>query len=119
MAGSRKKSTKRATRVKKTAVEEKPPIGPGSVSAASDGDIRVTLDRFLGMAYDKSREAAYSTRLPVEALSAELGIAPKLGEKVANYLETQGLLNYDSQAVDLTVEGILKAEEIRRRDGRG
>jgi len=70
------------------------------------------------MAYDKSREAAYATRLPVEALSAELGIAPKLGEKVASYLETQGLLNYDSQAVDLTVEGILKAEEIRRRDGR-
>lgn len=119
MAASRRKPAKRAVRARKAAAAAKPAIEQANVGVPSDGDIRVTLDRFLGMAYDKSREGGYAARLHVEALSAELGIAPKLGEKIANYLETQGLLNYDSQAVDLTVEGILKAEEIRRRDGRG
>jgi Mn-dependent DtxR family transcriptional regulator len=82
-------------------------------------DTRVTIDRFLVLTYEQANLSEHAAPLPLATLAAQLQIPPKLAEKIADFLERTGLVNYDDQAVDLTIEGMLKVEELMRVDEAG
>jgi Mn-dependent DtxR family transcriptional regulator len=84
------------------------------MAASAPDDIRVTMDRFLIATYDEQRAHGYAARVGLDALTAALALAPALVEKIAQYLEREGLLEFEQDMVDLTVEGILRAESIAR-----
>lgn len=77
-------------------------------------DIRVTMDRFLFAVYEEQRRGGYATRVGLDTLAALLSVSAPLTEKIAQFLEREGLLELDQDLVDLTVEGILRAESIQR-----
>lgn len=77
-------------------------------------DIRLTMDRFLLALYEAQRASGYADRVGLAALAGTLSVTPALTEKIAHYLEREGLLDFEHELVDLTVEGILRAESIAR-----
>jgi Mn-dependent DtxR family transcriptional regulator len=77
-------------------------------------DIRKTLDAFLLAAHKASEAVSYERAVPLTELATAVGIGPHLAEKVADFLEGEGLVDYDDQAIDITIEGILRAEDILR-----
>ncbi|MDB4932708.1 MAG: hypothetical protein JWM10_5192 [Myxococcaceae bacterium] len=84
------------------------------MAATAPDDIRVTMDRFLVATYDEQRAHGHATRVGLDTLAASLAVTPALIEKIAQYLEREGLLEFEQDLVDLTVEGILRAESIAR-----
>jgi Mn-dependent DtxR family transcriptional regulator len=82
--------------------------------ATAPDDLRVTMDRFLVVTYDEQRANGYAVRIGLDTLSVALAITPALVGKIAQYLEREGLLEFEHDLVDLTVEGILRAESIAR-----
>ena len=83
-----------------------PPAGPH--------DIRKTLETFLLLAYEAAAGARHAKAMPLAEIAEKLAIAPGLAEKVAEFLESEGLIDYDDQAVDITIPGMLHAEKILR-----
>lgn len=79
-----------------------------------DDDVRDTIDRFLVAAYERGQKAEWAQSAATDAIASELGVPPALAKKVADFLEREGLVDHEDQAVDLTVEGILRAESILR-----
>lgn len=85
-----------------------------AMSKTAPDDLRKTLDRFLVALYDEQRRTGYEARVGLDTLATSLSVTPSLTEKIAQYLEREGLLELDQELVDLTVEGILRAESIAR-----
>lgn len=79
-------------------------------------DIRHTLDGFLVLAYRRVVEAAHADSIVVEEIARALTIPEELAVKVATFLEAEGLIDYDNQAVDVTIPGMLRAEALLRGD---
>lgn len=77
-------------------------------------DIRKTMDRFLLALYESQRASGYADRVGLAELATSLSVTPALTEKIAHYLEREGLLDFEHELLDLTVEGILRAESIAR-----
>jgi hypothetical protein len=82
--------------------------------STASGDIRKTLDAFLLAALRASEELDHERPVALDELARAVGIGPHLAEKIATFLEGEGLVDYDDQAIDITVEGILRAEDILR-----
>lgn len=82
------------------------------MTAAPTSDVRTALDRFLLAAYEHAEATAHASPLPTDDLAKQLSIAPPLAEKIATFLEAEGLLDYDNQAVDITIKGMLRAEAL-------
>ncbi|MFO0604072.1 MAG: hypothetical protein U0324_12900 [Polyangiales bacterium] len=78
-------------------------------------DMRDTIDEFLVAVVRHARGKGYAEAAPAAEVAAGLGIPGPLGRKVAEFLEREGLVDYEDQNVDPTVEGILRAESIERR----
>lgn len=79
-------------------------------------DLRKTLDRFLTTLYASQRKNDHALPLDLSVMTVEVAIPAALTEKIARYLEHEGYLEFEKDQVDLTVEGILKAEAILRRE---
>jgi len=77
-------------------------------------DIRKTLDSFILAALKASEALSHERAVPLEELATSVGIGRHLAEKIAAYLEAEGLVDYDDRAIDITIDGILRAEEILR-----
>jgi hypothetical protein len=84
------------------------------VSSPPASDIRKTLDAFLLLAHHHAAATQHAKATPLADLARELGIADGLAEKVAVFLESEGMIDYDDQAVDITIPGILRAEKLLR-----
>lgn len=84
-----------------------------------DGDMRETLDRFLVVTYERAKLGAYEAPVSVAQVAADMGVPLALATKIARFFEHEGLVDYDDQAVDITVEGILRAETILREQRQG
>jgi Mn-dependent DtxR family transcriptional regulator len=82
---------------------------PGEVS-----DVRVVLDKFLLVTYEHAESTNHESSIPTDDVAKKLGISGPFAEKVATFLESEGLLDYDYQAVDITIEGMLRAESLLR-----
>lgn len=78
------------------------------------GDTRRTLDAFLLAAYRGAVAVRHEQAVPIAAIATELSIGERLAHKVAAFLETEGLIDYDDQAIEITVEGMLRTEEMLR-----
>lgn len=77
-------------------------------------DVREVLDRFLLVTYEHAQESAHETPIPTAEVAKHLRISEPFAEKIATFLESEGLLDYDNQAVDITIEGMLRAEQLMR-----
>lgn len=77
-------------------------------------DVRAVLDKFLLATYDHAQTTAHESPIKTDDLATKLGISAPFAEKVATFLESEGLLDYDNQAVDITIEGMLRAESLLR-----
>lgn len=77
-------------------------------------DVRVLLDRFLLATYEHAQTTNHESSIPTDDVAKKLGISDPLAEKVATFLESEGLLDYENQAVDITIEGMLRAESLLR-----
>lgn len=82
--------------------------------AAGPDDIRETMDRFLLALYEAQRASGHADRVALDELATSLAVSSALTVKIAHYLEREGLLDFEHELVDLTVEGILRAESIAR-----
>ena len=67
---------------------------------------------FLVTVYRHATKSEHGKATPLTEIAAELGLSEGLSEKVAEFLESQGLVDYDDQAVDITIPGMVKTEEI-------
>ncbi len=72
------------------------------------------LQLFLVAVYRRAIKVDHATATPLRELAAELGLSEAFAEKVAEFLESQGLIDYDDQAVDITIPGMVRAEEMVR-----
>lgn len=77
-------------------------------------DVRVLLDKFLLATYEHGQTTAHESPIKTDDLAKQLAISAPFAEKVATFLESEGLLDYDNQAVDITIEGMLRAESLLR-----
>lgn len=77
-------------------------------------DVRVVLDKFLLATYEHAQATNHEGTIPTDDVAKKLGISGPFAEKVATFLESEGLLDYDNQAVDITIEGMLRAESLLR-----
>lgn len=100
------KSAKSARRVRRAT--------PDAVAEPALDDIRETMDRFIAALYERQRAESYRAAVELDAFAVGLGVVDRLATKIALYLEREGFLEFDKDAVDLTVEGILRAEGILR-----
>ena len=85
-----------------------------TAAASKPADIRTTLDAFLTAVHGASQEAAHGKPKPLADVARELGIPEALAIKVAVFLESEGLIEYDEQAVDITIAGMLEVEAGKR-----
>lgn len=85
-----------------------------ATSPKGPDDIRETMDRFLLALYETQRVSGYADRVGLDELASSLAVSSALTEKIAHYFEREGLLDLEHELVDLTVEGILRAESIAR-----
>lgn len=72
------------------------------------------LDKFLLATYEHARTTKHESSIPTKDVATKLGISGPFAEKVATFLESGGLLDYENQAVDITIEGMLRAESLLR-----
>ena len=70
------------------------------------------LELFLVAVYRGVTKAEHATPIPLRDIATELGLSENLAEKVAEFLESQGLIDYDDQAVDITIPGMIRTEEL-------
>jgi Mn-dependent DtxR family transcriptional regulator len=77
-------------------------------------DVREVLDKFLLATYEHAQATAHEKPISTDEVAKKLGISAPFAEKVATFLESEGLLDYDNQAVDITIEGMLRAESLLR-----
>ncbi len=82
-------------------------------------DIKSILDTFLLAAHRRSEAIQHEKGIPLAELAREVSISDGLAEKVATFLESEGLVDYDDQAIDITVLGMLRAEALVRRRAEG
>jgi Mn-dependent DtxR family transcriptional regulator len=82
------------------------------MASAAKTDVRATLDRFLLAAYDHAEDTSHASPIATDDLAERLSISPDFAEKIATFLESEGLLDYDNQAVDITIQGMLRAESL-------
>jgi hypothetical protein len=73
------------------------------------------LEVFLVTLYRRATAAEHATPTPLREIAKELVLSEGLAEKIAEFLESQGVIDYDDQAVDITIPGMIRAEEIMRR----
>ena len=85
-------------------------------STARVPDVKKTLEAFLVLAYQRVVGAKHAKAAPLDDLARELKLPEELAEKIARFLESEGLVDYEDQAVDLTIPGMLKAESLLRGD---
>jgi Mn-dependent DtxR family transcriptional regulator len=85
---------------------------PGESAEVSD--VRVVLDKFLLATYQHAEATNHESPIATDDLAKKLGISDPFAEKIATFLESEGLLDYDNQAVDITIEGMLRAESLLR-----
>ena len=85
-----------------------------AASSPAPTDTRRSLDAFLMAVYRGSLAVGHDQAVPLAAIAGELAVGERLAHKIAAFLETEGLVDYDDQAVDITIEGMLRAEEILR-----
>lgn len=88
-------------------------------SSAATPDLEQTLDAFLLLTYARVVAAEHTKAVPLVEIARKLAIPEGLAEKVAAFLETEGLVDYDDQAVDITITGMLRAEGLMAETGRG
>ena len=62
--------------------------------------------------YRHATKFEHATPMPLTTIQKELELSEALAEKIAEFLETEGLVDYDDQAVDITIPGMLRTEEI-------
>ncbi len=79
--------------------------------------IEKTLQDFLLLAYRRMVDGRYAKATALADLARELGVADGLGVKIAVFLESEGLVDYDDQAIDVTIPGMMRAEALLRGDG--
>jgi hypothetical protein len=77
-------------------------------------DVRLLVEALLVLAYRRVVAAEHAKPVPLEALARELDMSEGLSEKIAGFLESEGLIDYDDQAVDVTIPGMVRAEAILR-----
>jgi len=77
-------------------------------------DVRVVLDKFLLATYEHAQKTAHESSIKTDDVAKQLSISEPFAEKVATFLESEGLLDYENQAVDITIEGMLRAESLLR-----
>jgi hypothetical protein len=77
-------------------------------------DVKQTLEAFLILAYRHVVAAEHTKALALHDIARKLKIPEALAVKLAVFLESEGLLDYDDQAVDITIPGMLRAEAILR-----
>jgi Mn-dependent DtxR family transcriptional regulator len=77
-------------------------------------DVREVLDKFLLTTYEHAQTTNHESSIPTDDVAKKLAISGPFAEKVATFLESEGLLDYDNQAVDITIEGMLRAESLLR-----
>ena len=77
-------------------------------------DVRATIDAVLVAAYRVAHAGGYAAYADVEVIAETIGAPLDLVEKIALFLERKGLTDYADHELDLTIEGILRAEEILR-----
>lgn len=85
------------------------------MATAAAASIRQILEAFLVAAHRAAQESDHAEPVLVTDIAKELGISEPLAEKVAVFLETEGLLDYDDQSVDITVAGMLHVEGDRKK----
>ena len=81
-------------------------------AAGKVSDVRVVLDKFLLATYEHAKATNHESAIPTDEVAKKLGISEPFAEKVATFLESEGLL--ENQAVDITIEGMLRAESLLR-----
>jgi hypothetical protein len=77
-------------------------------------DVRESVEALLVLAYRRAVAAEHLKAIPLEELARELRMSEGLSEKIAGFLESEGLVDYDDQAVDITIPGMVRAEAILR-----
>jgi hypothetical protein len=77
-------------------------------------DVRLSVEALLVLAYRRVVAAEHAKPIPLEDLARELDMSEGLSEKIAGFLESEGLIDYDDQAVDVTIPGMARAEAILR-----
>jgi Mn-dependent DtxR family transcriptional regulator len=84
------------------------------ITADGGDDLADAIDACLIAAYRAARAALYATAPTTIEIAEATTLAIDLVEKIAMYLERKGLVDYDNQQLDITVEGILRAQAILR-----
>jgi hypothetical protein len=82
------------------------------VTTTSPGSTKHLLDAFLVTVYRRATKAEHAKPTPLSEIANELELSEGLSEKVAEFLESQGLIDYDDQAVDITIPGMIRSEDI-------
>jgi Mn-dependent DtxR family transcriptional regulator len=77
-------------------------------------DTKHLVEAFLVHAYRAVAAFGHAKAISVDDLAKSLGVPTEIAEKVAAFLEAQGLVDYDNQAVDVTIPGMIKAEALLR-----
>ena len=85
---------------------------PRPSTVAGKTSTKQLLEVFLVTVYRRATKAEHATATPLRDLAQELELSEGLAEKIAEFLESQGVIDYDDQAVDITIPGMIRAEEI-------
>lgn len=73
--------------------------------------IKVQMSDFMKLLYVKGEQSGWSERFPLREVADQLKLPLGLVVKISKHLELSGLLEFESGAVDLTVEGIMRVQE--------
>lgn len=74
-------------------------------------DTRIAIGSFLRFLYAQAESDGHDSPLPLRTVAEALHLPMGLVVKISKYLEHQGLINFESGTVEITIEGMLHVEK--------